>query len=128
MVKLEQHVGRMHRHGAVALVAGLASLLAAPVQAQPGTVYWTSWLRVGPGDGYAVVDEVAPRSTVEVLGCKDGWCRVTASRATGYLKEAMLSAPDIHAGPPQAPLPGPCVTVARNSASSVGEATRICSK
>ncbi len=128
MVKPEQRAEPARRYGATALAVGLASLFAGPVQAQPGTVYWTSWLRVGPGDGYAVVDEVAPRSTVEVLGCQDGWCRVTAKGATGYLKQAMLSAPDIHAGPPQAAMPGPCVVVARNGAGQLGEATRICSK
>ena len=117
------------RRRAVMLAAGLGGLmLASPLQARPGTVYWTTWLRVGPGDGYAVVDEVAPRSQVDVQDCNDRWCKVAYGQASGYIEASMLSAPDIHAGPPQAPLTGPCVVIARNNDSLLGEQTRVCSK
>ena len=107
---------------------GAAALLAtaSAASAQPGTVYLTTWLRSGPGDQYAVLDEVDPQSQVDVEACGNGWCRVASSRAKGFIKASVLSAPDLHRNPPGAAQGANCFTAQLNGSPRSGDDVRVC--
>lgn len=110
----------------LAFLVGAAALLAPGfASSRPGTVFWVTYLRAGPGHQYAVLDELDPHSSVEVQECGGDWCRVVSERAEGYMLASMLSAPDIHGGPPATPHPGECVKVRLNGFRGKDEA-RVC--
>ena len=58
--------------------------------AAPAETTWTGFLYQGPGDRYAVVDEVPEFSQVDMATCDKDWCRVTFGGKTGYLKSEIV--------------------------------------
>ena len=101
-------------------------LSAASVVAAPGMVYTTTYLRAGPGDQYAALDEIEPESRVDVQVCDKGWCRIRSGQATGFINADVLSAPDAHAKP-SAPASGaPCFTARLNGRPSTASEVRVC--
>lgn len=102
-----------------------AVLACGPAAAAPGTVFLTTYLRAGPGEGYAALDEIAPHSVVEVEGCEGGWCRIRSGRASGFIRAEVLSARDIHAKPESPPV-ATCFTVRMNGRPDGGDDVRIC--
>lgn len=84
----------------------------------------TTYLRAGPGEHYAVLDELAPHTDVDVLSCDAGWCRVRLGRIQGFIGAHILSAPDIHAKPGAAA--GPCVIARVNGRPRGGDTVRVC--
>ena len=86
----------------------------------------TAYLRAGPGEQYAALDEIDPESEVDVQSCDNGWCRVRSGDADGFIRAEVLTAPDDHAKPP-APAPGaPCFTADLNGRPRGGEQVRVC--
>ena len=79
-----------------AAAAGLAACLATPVCA--AETLWTSYLRVGPGQQFSVMQELPRRTALDVVGCESGWCQVRLGTAVGYLRQSLV-------GEPGAPVP-----------------------
>jgi uncharacterized protein YgiM (DUF1202 family) len=48
-------------------------------------------LRNGPGTSYTVVTLIPAGSSVEVSGCKSGWCQVTFEGNNGYIIETSIA-------------------------------------
>jgi len=74
-------------------------------------------LRNGPGTTYTVVTLIHAGSSVEVSGCKNGWCQVVFEGQNGYIIESSIAPgapgparrpgpPPGYAGPPGPPPPG----------------------
>ncbi len=76
-------------------------------------------LRNGPGTSYTVVTLIPAGSSVEVSGCKSGWCQVVFDGNNGYIIESSIAPgspggaaprrtapPPGYAGPPGPPPPG----------------------
>lgn len=118
---------RMRQLCGLATLTAVAALPLSGAAARPGTVYWTAYLRSGPGVKYAVIDEVSPQSRVDVQDCARGWCKVTARHANGYVEAALLSAPDIHAVPHQAEPKATCVDAVLNGLPR-GDDVRFCAR
>ena len=58
--------------------------------AATATAKWTGYLRAGPGEQYAALDEVSAHDTFDVDRCADGWCRITYGGAQGYLAQGLV--------------------------------------
>jgi hypothetical protein len=70
-------------------VCGLSA--SAPAEAASQRLAWSTFLRAGPGDRYAVIDEIEHSTPVQVLGCATGWCRIQDGRTTGYIDQDALT-------------------------------------
>lgn len=92
--------GRNFRTRSLVVAAFIATTSVMPVsvaEARPGTVFWTAYLRTEPGEQYAVVDEIEPRSRLEVQTCEGKWCLVSVRGRSGYVEATLPSTPDIRA-------------------------------
>jgi uncharacterized protein YraI len=121
-----------HIHETLVRLVGSAFLAggvtwACAAGAAPGTVFLTTYLRAGPGEQYAALDEIAPRSQVDVQSCASGWCRVRANDATGFIRTDVLSAPDIHAAPTSVQGKD-CFTARLNGRPRSADDARICDR
>ncbi len=112
----------------IVTIAAVATLIVSNASAVPATVHLTTYLRTGPGNQYAVLDEIRPEARVDVDACQDGWCRVKSDEHAGYIEAYVLSAPDIHGAPPAAPPSGPCITARLNGMPRAGDTVRICDR
>ena len=118
-----------------------ATLCSAGVaRADPGTITWTTYLYQGPSTRYQVADEVTTLQRVDIVGCANGWCRVSYEGRTGYVMADVV----VHAGenptaPPSGVLAqpaasleanprGPCVEVNQKGGNGGNALTRICQK
>ncbi len=72
-----------------AILAGVA-LLAGAGAANAAVVRGDLNLRSGPGTGYAVIEVMPAGSSVDVLSCTGGWCRVAYAGETGYASRSYL--------------------------------------
>ncbi len=73
---------------AVIMASGLTTIV--PSHALSAEAKWTSYLRAGPGQQFAVLDEIASNDPLTVQTCSGGWCKVLYGRADGYVLEALL--------------------------------------
>ncbi len=110
----------------VLCAAGLMCALL-PAKVHGAQANWTTYLRVGPGLQYAVIDEVEAQDAITVQGCDKGWCRVIDGGAEGYIAENIVStkAAPKPAGSPEKPVP--CF-VTQQSGYGGDEAQRFCGK
>ena len=111
---------------AIPLMFSAAAMPGTAALAAPATVFSDSYLRAGPGEQYAALDEVEPHSQVDVLSCDKNWCRVRFGRSDGFVRADILSAPDIHAKPGPPPADAACFTARVNGRPSGGELVRVC--
>jgi uncharacterized protein YraI len=72
------------------LAGGLLMLSAGAAAAAPATVAADVNLRNGPGTGYGVIGVLPAGSTVNVVNCGGGWCRVATGAGTGYASSSYL--------------------------------------
>ena len=108
-------------------ITALASLLiaSAVLAAQPGAALaWSTYLRSGPGETYAAIDELAHDVRVQVVGCDAQWCRVIDGTVQGYVDRAALALP--HPPPADASAATHCV-VAGLADDRKPAPTRFCS-
>jgi hypothetical protein len=100
--------------GALALVAVLTLAgLAGPgiAEAAPQQLAWSTFMRAGPGDQYAAIDEIEHSASVDVVGCAGGWCRIQDGRVVGYIdQDALTLAPPPAGSAPPAAAPDCFVT------------------
>ncbi len=73
----------------VAALAGVPTLVGSATAAPARTV-WSTYMRAGPGDTYAVIDEVEHDETVDIRDCRGKWCQVQYGRAIGYIDRDAL--------------------------------------
>ena len=93
-------------------IAALAVLLvSSPVLAgDAGTALaWSTYLRSGPGETYAAIDELSHDVHVRVIGCDARWCRVADGTTQGYVDRDALALP--HPPPADALATTGCVVV-----------------
>jgi hypothetical protein len=84
---------------AVGLSLGVLGLSAAgAAEAAPQRLAWSTFLRAGPGDQFAALDEIEHSTSVEVLGCAAGWCRIQEGRTVGYIDQDALTLPKVPGG------------------------------
>jgi hypothetical protein len=102
------------------------TLVISAAGAAPRTTYLTTYLRAGPGEEYAAIDEIEPHSQVEVQSCDKDWCRVQSDLAAGYIRADVLAAPDIHVKPGAPPANAPCFTARLNGPPRGGDTVRVC--
>jgi uncharacterized protein YraI len=88
---------------------------------------WTTYLRVGPGLQYAVIDEVEAQDSITVKRCDKGWCQVIDGGAEGYIAENIVSAKAGPKPPVTHDKPVPCF-VSQLSGYGGDEAQRFCGK
>jgi hypothetical protein len=81
---------------AVAVV--LALTLAGPAIAQPVTIVWSTYLRSGPGSGYAVMDEIQHDTVVDLRTCGAHWCEIMSGRTVGYVDKDSIKLPRLPSG------------------------------
>ena len=78
---------------------GLASLILTGwcclAQAWTGEVSWPTFYRAGPGRNYTVLEELERGTTLEVMSCNDGWCRVRNGDSVGYTEQEWILRPDV---------------------------------
>jgi hypothetical protein len=82
-----------------------ALMLATPSVAQPLRLTWSTFLRTGPGSGYAVVDEIQHDTLIDVRQCGAHWCQILSGRTLGYVDRDAITLPRLPAG--SAPVGGP---------------------
>ena len=122
------------------LIVCLPTIMAAAgAGAEPAKTTWTGYMYQGPGDHYAVVDEVPEFSTLDVSGCGNGWCHVTFGKRTGYLKSEIVAQGDLaNPGPGKlanpaaalgaAPPKGPCFEANQTGGNGGNAMTVFCLK
>ena len=127
---MAQSLGRNHLKflGMAVVLAAAHSMAPATAYARTAVVNWTTYLRVGPGYQYGVLDQLDAQSTVDVQDCQKGWCRVTYPGGAAYVEESLFTVADIHARPTQTPPKGPCFDARVNGYLAHGEAIRVCGK
>ena len=54
---------------------------------------WSTYLRSGPGETYAAIDELSHDVRVRVMGCDGRWCRVADGTVEGYVDRDALALP-----------------------------------
>ena len=91
---------------------------------RPAAIAWSTYLRAGPGETYAVLDELVHDRTVTVAGCDARWCQVSDGVVRGYVDRDALDLPRLQA--PQPPSSGPCAIVSQAD-DRKPRATRFCS-
>jgi uncharacterized protein YraI len=121
------------------LCAGLALAalaLPTPGRAEPRETAWTTLVHTGPGEQYAVVDELNPDTPVDVQECANGWCRVIADRAVGYVQADHMQdsngplTPQGGANPAFGPSsqPAPCFEFKQSGYGDKGDLNTVCGK
>src|SRR6188768_2127423 len=76
---------------AAALVCTAALVfLPTTVAAAPATATATVNVRAGASTSFPVVDTLRPGESVDVLGCRTGWCFINHSGPSGYVSSAYL--------------------------------------
>ncbi len=78
------------------VMAALA--LAGPALAQPVRIVWSTYLRTGPGSGYAVVDEIQHDTLVDLRACGAHWCQILSGRTVGYVDKDSIDLPRLPSG------------------------------
>ncbi len=81
---------------AAGMLVGLA--LAGPALAQPIKIVWSTYLRTGPGSGYAVVDELQHDTLVDLRSCDAHWCQILSGRTVGYVDRDSIKLPRLPSG------------------------------
>ena len=109
--------------GIVAAALLLAGARATAAEAG-ASVAWSTYLRSGPGEAYAALNELEHDTKVAVLGCDAHWCQVSDGGARGYVDRDALDLPRLQ--PPQPPSTDPCVIVTQAD-DRKPRATRFCS-
>ena len=90
--------------GAAVLLV-LATSLGAPAVAAPATVERSAKVRSGPGAGYHILATLPRGATVDVTGCRGGWCEVAwRGGGRGYIGQGLLALVGAPAVAP--PVPG----------------------
>lgn len=92
----------------LALAAGLLLVSAGAAAAAPALVTGDLNLRRGPGTNFGVITVLPGGATVNVLGCRGGWCRIAWRRGYGYASRSYLDlgrryyrgGPPVYAPPP----------------------------
>ncbi len=110
---------------ASAAAAACMTLVAGPAGAAEATsaLAWSTYLRAGPSETSAALDELAHDVTVRVLGCDARWCHVADGTVQGYVDRDALALPRVP--PPDASALGHC-TIAALSDAPNGAPTRLC--
>ncbi len=69
-----------------------AAVMFIPVAASaaPAIATTTVNVRSGPGTSYGVIDTLSRGESVDVLGCRTGWCYVQKSGPDGYVSSSYL--------------------------------------
>ncbi len=114
---------RRWRRLACSVLAGLA--LAGPAVAQPVKIVWSTYLRTGPGSGYAVVDELQHDTLVDLRTCGAHWCQILSGRTVGYVDKDSIKLPRLPSGGAATGGPQGCF-VAGQYAWRQPAATRFC--
>jgi hypothetical protein len=79
--------------------AGIAALaLTGPATAQPVRIVWSTYLRTGPGSGFAVVDEIQHDTLVDLRSCGPRWCEILSGRTVGYVDKDSIKLPRLPSG------------------------------
>ena len=78
---------------ACGVLAILALLPAPAATAGEATLAWSTYLRAGPGETFAALDELSHDVRVSVLGCGPRWCRITSDQWQGYVDRDALTLP-----------------------------------
>jgi hypothetical protein len=74
-VKYTMMMGQSRRLRTLVLCAAGLMCALLPAKVRGAQANWTTYLRVGPGLQYAVIDEVEAQDAITVQGCDKGWCR-----------------------------------------------------
>jgi hypothetical protein len=74
---------------AVVCAAALV-FMPAIASAAPAVATGSVNVRSGPGTSYGVIDTLRAGQTVDVLGCRSGWCYVEKSGPDGYVSSSYL--------------------------------------
>jgi len=77
---------------AAVFCAAAVVLLPATSMAAPATASGTVNVRSGPSTSYPVVDTLRAGESVDVRGCRSGWCFVEKSGPDGYVSASLLRA------------------------------------
>ncbi len=72
--------------------------LAGSAVAQPVKIVWSTYLRTGPGSGYAVVDEIQHDTLVDLRSCGAHWCQILSGRTVGYVDKDSIKLPRLPSG------------------------------
>ena len=75
---------------AAVICAAAVVFIPAAASAAPAVATSTVNVRGGPGTSYGVVDTLRPGESVDVLGCRSGWCYVEKSGPDGYVSSSYL--------------------------------------
>jgi uncharacterized protein YraI len=81
------------RFGLLAVGVLVVLAFAAPAVAQPVRIVWSTYLRTGPGSGYAVVDEIQHDTLVDLRTCGAHWCQILSGRTVGYVDRDSIKLP-----------------------------------
>lgn len=74
-------------------VAAFAVLLPTAAGAAQATLAWSTYLRAGPAQTSAALDELSHDASVTVLGCGLRWCRIASDSGEGYVDRDALTLP-----------------------------------
>jgi len=88
-IQTKRNILRAATAAAVACAAAVV-FLPATASAAPATATTSVNVRSGPGTSFGVVDTLRAGQTVEVLGCRSGWCYVEKSGPDGYVSSSYL--------------------------------------
>jgi hypothetical protein len=86
------------RFGLLAVGVLVVLAFAAPAVAQPVRIVWSTYLRTGPGSGYAVVDEIQHDTLVDLRTCGAHWCQILSGRTVGYVDRDSIKLPRLPSG------------------------------
>jgi hypothetical protein len=75
---------------AAVICAAAVMFIPAAASAAPAVATASVNVRGGPGTSYGVVDTLRPGESVDVLGCRTGWCYVQKSGPDGYVSSSYL--------------------------------------
>jgi len=77
---------------ALRLALATLAFMAAPLPViADATALTTLNVRSGPGTGYRVVDVLYRGESVDVAGCRPGWCYISTPRAKGWASAGYLA-------------------------------------
>lgn len=127
----------MVRLDGAAMVCAL-TIAATGAHAAPATT-WTTYFYQGPGDRYALVDEVPQATVIDDAKCAGDWCKVTLGGRIGFVRADVVA---LHGGAqassgvlqqPAAsltslPPAGPCLEANQTSGNGGNAKTIFCIK
>jgi uncharacterized protein YraI len=87
------------RTAAALFCVSILALLSGELNAAPATIEHSARLRSGPSTSHRVVATLPRGTTVDLSGCRGGWCEVASRGRRGYVAEDLLAVGN-------APLPG----------------------